>query len=119
MTQRNVCPSRLFRATEANRPIELPRVETFAGSRLLATHRAARLSRGRGAAAGRLPWCSVRSTRGLFATLPCSFLILQALWRFWVTRRRRRPRIRASRVLEYRSPCVPSELHPRSGLGVL
>ena len=32
MTQRNVCPSRLFRAADANRPIELPHLETFPGA---------------------------------------------------------------------------------------
>jgi hypothetical protein len=32
---------------------------------------------------GSPPGRSVRSTRGVFATLLCSF-ILQAVWRFWV-----------------------------------
>jgi hypothetical protein len=50
---------------------------------------------------GSPPGGGVRSTRGVFATLLCAFLILRAFWRFWVTRRR--PRILASGVLEHRS----------------
>jgi hypothetical protein len=46
MTQRSVCPSRLFRGGGYNRPIDLPNLETFPGAACLPTHRTARLQSG-------------------------------------------------------------------------
>src|ERR1700678_1380887 len=76
------CPSRLFGAA-ATTAIELPHLETFPGAACcrpidLPGYKAAPFQ------------ALIRSTRGLFAILLCSFLILQALWRFWVTRPRPR-----------------------------
>jgi hypothetical protein len=80
MTQGNVLPIASIRAA-ATTAIELPHLETFPGAACyqpveLPGYKAAPLQ------------VLVRSTRGLFAILLCSFLILQALWRFWVTRPR-------------------------------
>jgi hypothetical protein len=97
MTQRNVLPIASVPGGGYKRPIKLPHLETFPGAACLTTRRAAGPQSGLPDVASQSfrrrgevwlpsrPW--VRSTRGVFAN-SVSFLILQALWRFWVTRAR-------------------------------
>jgi hypothetical protein len=100
---------RVYTGGGYNRPIELPHLETFPGAACyqpieLPGYKAAPLQR------------SARSTRGLFSTLPSSFLILQRSGVFWVTR----PRLRSHEAFEVRSVRVvrPVRIAPRDrGVG--
>jgi hypothetical protein len=88
IAQRHVLPIASIPCGGYNRPIELPHLETFPGAACLPTDRAARLQSGLPDVASRSfrrrgeVWLpsrrSVRSTRGVFATLLGSFLIVQS-----------------------------------------
>ena len=106
ITQRNVLPIAPIPCGGNNRAHRTAPRRHVPGSRLLATYKAAGLQSGLPDIASRSlrrwgevgscrrrgeVWLpsrrSIRSIHGVFVTLLSSFLILQALWRFCVTRR--------------------------------